>query len=444
MVRGIIGFFRGLSSAKNVEVVRNAKTSMTKVLTDPITDNITLTREIRLASTGKTALATTKTEQLPDGMIKITTRIEDGGDNPIQRVKTIKREYAASVFGGDRITVNKHESKYWCHGKDTKVVKDYSSRGLEHTELEYKYSAGNGLYDVNHTAMQDRVYDGFELSHSVDEMLKSPNEFQHVKASLDGRTNYYKFADKGTNYERAVEAKKQAVIDAAKKTDEEQRLAKEAAEKAAKELAAKRPRVNVGKILGCNIEDLKVVEKTRPNGEIARYYFVPENNIPVIKTVDKGSLHQEWIMNGKQDFLYAKFVGKEEPYIAYRNGKYTQISGVKDKIVRGEVEKERLDMQCYNDGLNSLRRYPSTGYHVRGKISFLDESAKSSRELYPSIANTIPDYPQYRINAGSVVRDSYSGWTANERKAERIANNIQKQMDENLVDLKDLFKLYEA
>ena len=87
---------------------------------------------------GQEALA--KLEVLPNGSRKLT--IEGGGDNTIWRTTNVAREKGTSVFGGDRITVDKDYTR--CHNTKTTLVKEYNPAGvLEHKELTYNKNIGN-------------------------------------------------------------------------------------------------------------------------------------------------------------------------------------------------------------------------------------------------------------------------------------------------------------
>ena len=138
---------------------------MTKTLTDASTGVVRMEREI--TRNGKEAIA--KIEVFPNGERKLT--IEGGADNPLWRTTTITREKGASVFGGDKVVVNKHTTKYWCYGESSNLTKEFNPEGvLEHKELRFGHSSGNGLNDYSHVAVQDRVYNEYPLNHSFSYM----------------------------------------------------------------------------------------------------------------------------------------------------------------------------------------------------------------------------------------------------------------------------------
>ena len=133
-------------------------------------------REITYA--GKKAVATV--EKMPKGVTKTT--ITGGGDNPIWRTKKITKD--GSIFGGDKITVEKDYTKYWCHKEETKLVKEYNPQGiLEHKELTYHKNIGNETH-INHKAVQDRVYDEYPLNSGYRDMLTNPNENKYIKQKV--------------------------------------------------------------------------------------------------------------------------------------------------------------------------------------------------------------------------------------------------------------------
>lgn len=450
---------RGLNLFRGKAVKQAAKTFADTVkqapktlwMVDPNTGVLRMERDIIRKSTGQVAKATTQVEQLGKGKVKVTTRIDGGGDNWIERVKTVTTEEAASIFGGKKITIEKNKTKYWCYGEQSKMVKEYSPvRGLEHIDYQMSHQAGNGLSAYKHTGTFDRIYDNCPISASADEMLKHPDKFDHVKHSLDGNNNYYKFADRdATNYSRAAEAKKQAAIAAIKKAEEEALAAKAAAEKAAAELAAKRPRMSVGKLLrGVNIEELRVIEKQCPDGAVKRFYFMKGNNKPVIKTYDRGILHQEWFYNGKQDVVYMKQVGKEEPYIYARRGAHTQLHreyierSLKDELHYGI--RHTIDEQLYYDGGTALQRPAYKGSLTQGIVKVFDKDAAKVRAEQPVIAKYKLDYPVYRVAGNRVEPGLYRnhGYTYTESLANNKADSVTKEMDDELLDFEALFQPY--
>lgn len=321
------------------------------------------------------------------------------GHADIDRTKTISIE-PDNILGGKTIQINKnYRNTFSDRGRNETLVKVYDKDGiLQHKELTIDYTNGSG-YKVR--ATQDREVGN--LNSSVADMLVEPEKHLNYKhelstsiRSLDNkyfntRSNHGIFSRDDTTYSRAIAAKAKAA-DAAQ---EAQKAAKLAEEKLQTELAAKRPRVTVGKVLpGYNIEDLKVVEKVQPDGAVKRYYFLPETGAgkrqPVITTYDHGSLHKEWIRNGSEDLIYMKQVGKERPYIIAKKGNITQL-GYKDNQPSGCIEFPSgrgryyrntgyVDEQFYDDGLNTVRidnnYHPSNWKRVTAKRTQSNNAAR--------------------------------------------------------------------
>ena len=434
-----MGLRVGLNLLKSVfgrnvqKTIKEVPKRMTRTMTDPSTGIVKMEREITYA--GKEATATV--EVFPNGVTK--TSITGGGDNPIWRTKTITREKNASIFGGDKITVDKEYSKYWCHKTETKLTKEYNPQGvLEHKELEYSKNVGNE-YFTNKKAIQDRVYNEYPLTSSADDMLRSPKENRYIKHSVDDKNNYGYFADgSSTNYTRAIEAKKQAAIDAAKKAEAEALAAKEAAKKAAAELKAKQPRINIAKALNKDINELISKETKLADGTIERTFSDPETGKILAKTQDKGILHKEWIYGGKADMIYMKQVGKDEPYIVSKKGNYTQMSYLKGN--------KQINSQVYYDGESGLKRHCTTEgpYNsAHGYVTVYDSTAAQARKKFPQIAECYPDYTKVRMWQGEAANNS-NRLTSAQIQANKYIKELDKDAKQNFVNLDDLLSEYTA
>ena len=438
-------FNRG--TQKTASEVPQTVQRMTKVMTDSSTGIVRMERNIN--RNGKEALA--KLEVFPNGSRKMT--IVEGGDNTIWRTAQVTREKGASVFGGDKVTVDKDYTKYWCYGEETKLVKEYNPKGvLEHKELNYHKNIGNETF-IDHRAVQDRVYDEYALKSGSRDMLANPNDSKYVKHALDDKNNYHQFADgSSTNYTRTVQAKEQAAIDAAKKAEAEAIAAKEAAEKAAVELRAKQPRINIAKALNKDINELTVKETKLADGTIERTFTDPASGKVLAKTQDMGLLHKEWIYGGKADMIYMKQVGSEKPYIVAKKGNYTQIDYVKTnynwKLQDGKYHKDYISEQYYNDGVNSLKR--TTGgdqaySDASGRVTVYDSTAGEKRAKYPDLANDYPDYPIVYMRNGEAMHNPYCNNLTNAQKqANRFVKELDNDAQKNVLDLKDLFSGYKA
>lgn len=436
-----VGQFFGKSSGKVAEVIPEiAKpVRMTKTLRDPNTWRI-IGLERTITRNGQEATA--RIDYLGNGSRRLT--INGGGDNTLWRTTTVTREKGASVFGGDKIIVDKDTTKYWCYGKRTRLTKEYSPQGvLQHKDLHYHKNIGNETF-ITHNATQDRVYGEYPLEHSVESMLKDPYQTKGIQHSLDSRNNYGNFTAKETNYAKAVKAKEQAAIDAAKKAEQEAIAAKEAAEKAAAELRAKQPRINIGKAFNKDINTLTVKETTLANGTVQRTFTDPDTGKVLAKTEDLGILHKEWIYGGKADMIYMKQVGKDQPYILAKKGNYTQISQMKKENQGYGIVDTIHDYQYYNDGASSLRRFSGGGNatNARGKIQFYDDTAAAAREKYPSLADSYPDNPEFRVTQGSI--GNFERENATIKKAREHLKALDKDAQNNVLNLEDLFSDYKA
>ncbi len=426
----------------------------TKVMTDIDTGIIRMEREF--SKNGDTFLARVERQKLPNGGEKTTTRIyaakPDGGyyfgqgDEGLRtfREKEVLRNTKGSILGGDRVQINKNYHNTFSEtGHYYNLTKDYNPQGvLEHKELAHKYSH----WPKPKNAVQDRVYNEFELSSGSKGMLNDPYNSQYIQHSLDGKNNYYKFGTDSTKYSRAVAAKEQAAIDAAKKAEAEALAAKEAAEKAAAELRAKQPRINIAKALNRDINDLVSKETKLADGTIERTFSDPVTGKVLAKTQDSGLLHKEWIYGGKADMIYMKQVGDEMPYLLAKKGNYVQLNYLQESkygLVPTQVKE-----QYYYDGLSSLKRSYSSGEvfsDASGYVTVFDKTAAKRRETFPSIAEQIPDYPAVYIHQGKAFRDAYETFLSNAQiKANAKVAELNKDAQQCLVNLEDLFEAYKA
>lgn len=381
---------------------------MTRALTDPITGAATgLEREIVLEG-GEKGLA--RLDYLGKGKRKFT--IFDKENRPfLWETKTVTREEGGSVFGGDKITIDKDKTRYWCYGENIRLQKDYSKTGtLEHKELDINHSSGNGLNDYSYNASMDKVYAEYPLKSGYKDMQTRPYDTVGVQHSLTltngyTETNYGKFTQKGTNYQNITEAKKAAAIEAAEK------------------LAASRPKVNTGKIFNKNIEEFKCVEETRADGSIVRRYFDPYasngKSNPMITTIDRGNYHEEIIFDPRKDIkLTYKQLGKEQPEIEMSKGwthRYTS------KMYTNRKNKTyRYNSHMYNDGQSYLESHGAQE-HIVVKNPRPTELQTSE---YISSNDSNLEYEQLLA-------------------IDKRRKEIQQDMAHNEVDLIDLFRPYE-
>ena len=371
---------------------------------------------------------------MPNGVTKTT--ITGGGDNPIWRTKKITKEN--SIFGGEKITVEKEYTKYWCHKEETKLVKEYNPQGiLEHKELTYHKNIGNEIH-INHKAVQDRVYNEYPLNSGYRDMLTNPNENKYIKHSLDTNNNYNLFADgSSTNYTRTIQAKEQAAVNAAKKAEAEALAAKEAAEKAAAELRAKQPRINIAKALNKDINELIAKETKLADGTIERIFTDPETGKILAKTQDKGILHKEWIYGGKADMIYMKQIGNDTPYVVAKKGNYTQVKYIKTnynwKTSDGKYHKDYISEQYYNDGSNALKRAASSSQVYKADSGYITIVDPKTSEIH-----------KVRIFQGEAAHSPYYGLSETQQKANRCLKEFDNDANEHFINIDDLFSDYKA
>ena len=391
-----------------------------------------------------------------------------GGD-AIDRTKTISIE-PDNILGGKTITINKnYKDTFGDRGRNETLVKVYDKDGvLQHKELTIDYTNGSG-YKVR--ATQDREVGN--LNSSAADMLEDPVNhlnYKHELSTTQGggwneqhfstSSNHRNFSSDGTTYSRALAEKANREKAAVEAAQEAQRAAILAEEKAAAELAAKRPRVNVGKVLpGYSIEDLKVVEKVQPNGGIKRYYFLPETGAgkrqPVITTYDHGSLHQEWIRNGREDLIYMKQVGDDTPYILAKKGNITQLrydDGLPSEYITFpggnkvyHFNEGRVDEQIFDNGLNTAR-INSAGRADRGRVTVDNYEYEDELKIYGEGSELLTKKKTYRIFNGDIAgsMDSYRYSNPSYKAARDVVSNIEAEAKFKRLDLEDLFKPFEV
>lgn len=105
----------------------------------------------------------------------------------------------------------------------------------------------------------------------------------------------------------------------------------------AKQIAATKPRMNVGKLLNRNLHELSMSQVITKDGTHVRYYRDPGSNKIKLKTADKGILHQEWAYGKPGEVTYLKDTGSGDRYLFHTDGKSTRI--VKENVK-------------YKDGIN--------------------------------------------------------------------------------------------
>lgn len=402
---------------------------MTRTLTDPITGAATgLEREIVLEG-GEKGLV--RLDYLGKGKRKIT--IFDKENHAfLWETKTVTREEGGSVFGGDKITIDKDKTRYWCYGENIRLQKDYSKTGtLEHKELDFSHSSGNGLNDYAYKASMDKVYAEYPLKSGYKDMQTRPYDTVGVQHSLTRsngftETNYGKFSQKGTNYLNTIEAKKAAEQAKIAEAEAAKAAAIKTEQEAVEKLAASRPKVNTGKIFNKNIEEFKCVEETRADGSIIRRYFDPYasngKSNPMITTIDRGNYHEEIIYDPRKGIkLTYKQLGTGEPEIEMTKGLQYRYTSKYNKRT-----DYRENTQQYNDGQNFVESHGRDNYTPKQLVT----KNPHSTELQAQRGE--PEYIKRALN---------NTYEQNKALAKRF-DEIKQDMAHNEVDLIDLFRPY--
>ena len=207
-------------------------------------------------------------------------------------------------------------------------------------------------------------------------------------------------------------------------------------------------------------KDLKVVEKVQPNGGVKRYYFLPETGAgkrqPVITTYDHGSLHQEWIRNGREDLIYMKQVGDDAPYLLAKKGNVTQVKYTESphpdylEFSGGRrvysPNKGYVRKQYYDDGLNTAMINPY-GRAERGRVTVNNFDYDTDLKIYGEGSEYLTKNKQYAIDNGDIMHwDNYSpaDRSKSANAARGLIKDIENEADLKRLDLDDLFTPYKA
>ncbi len=429
-------FGKGVKTAVETTQTVPAKIRpMTRTLTDPITGTVTgLEREITLEG-GEKGLA--RLDYLGEGKRKIT--IFNKENFPfLWETKTITREPGGGVFGGNRINIDKDKVQHWSYSENIHLQKDYSKAGtLEHKELRFNHDSGNGLNDYSYQASMDRVYAEYPLKSGYQDMRTRPYDTVGVQHSLTRgngytETNYGKFTQKGTNYQNTIDAKKAAEQARIAEAEAAKAAAIKAEQEAAERLAASRPKVNTGKMFNKNIEEFKCVEETRADGSIVRRYFDPYasngKSNPMITTIDRGNYHEEIIYDPRKDIkLTYKQIGSEQPEIEMKKGLRFRYTSKYHK----DGYAHRENMVYYNDGQSYVKSSGKGYYDTKHMVTKNPHSPERQAQLGEPEYITPNDY--LRVN-------SPESWKA----INKHNDEIKQEIDNNRIDLMDLFTPYQA
>lgn len=147
----------------------------------------------------------------------------------------------------------------------------------------------------------------------------------------------------------------------------------------AEALAAARPRVNVGKALNRNLDELRMSQVITKDGTHVRYYRGAESDKILLKTANKGTLHQEWIYGASPEQLtYVKSTGGGDRYIMKRDGNFVQLEKRATQYKDGINQTTSTNDLYFADGAgNGFHRYyekgfngaESSGLSVRGNVT---------------------------------------------------------------------------
>ncbi|MBO6271260.1 hypothetical protein J6O48_00620 [bacterium] len=416
------------------KVVEEPKRPIHKTDIKTTDDGVVKFQRMYTDAEGKSHFFTVETSVLEDGTKQTKTKVQDvQSDGSLytyanegvitNRTKKVKREKGGSILGGDRITIDKEYQETMSETAHTeKMIKEFDEKGkLQHKDYTLKYRH----WDKAKHGTQDRIYIEAPLNHSAKDISDvNPTEHKLYKHSWNGHNNYHYFENGGeSKYSKAIAAKEQARIDAAKAAE----AARIAEEKAMAEYQKTLPIVNTGKVLNKDIKDFERIETTLPDGSIERKYFEAGKETPTIITKDKGILHQEWINGGKTDFLYIKKVGKEMyPYMAAKKDGYTFISR---PTKSGGLIKEQLR----HDG---IKGYKGTEYGGELKIPY------NKTQAYKNASPDRQAYYDKEVDQGYWNKI----WTQSTYNSSNKGPEVQEEFDnarKSYIDLYDLIRPYE-
>ncbi len=128
-------------------------------------------------------------------------------------------------------------------------------------------------------------------------------------------------------------------------------------------IAAAKPRVNVGKALGMNVDELRMSQVITKDGTHVRYFRGPKDDRILIKTADKGINHQEWITPNSDTMTYMHQVGDNQRYIIKKQGNLTQIEQSNIQYCDGINQKVVKNDQYYYNGQISYHRAQKKGFN---------------------------------------------------------------------------------
>ena len=170
----------------------------------------------------------------------------------------------------------------------------------------------------------------------------------------------------------------------------------------AEQLAADVPQVVVPKVLeGKNLNELRMSQEILSDGSHVRYYRAPESNRILIKTKDKGRLHQEWV-NRNNGFLYIKSTGDGSRYVLNKDGNFIQIEQRSVKYKDGINQTISTNDIYYSD-------HNGSGVHLHRENGFNGE-----KKAYGGVISTVPGrrwdenkFVPAEVEYGAKIREPY-------------------------------------
>lgn len=232
----------------------------------------------------------------------------------------------------------------------------------------------------------------------------------------------------------------------------------------AEALAAAKPRVNVGKALNRNLDELRMSQVVTKDGTHVRYYRGAESDRILLKTADKGSLHQEWIYGqAPEQLTYIKTTGGGDRYIMKRNGNLVQVEKRATQYKDGINQTTSTNDLYFNDGAgNGFHRRDLQGFNgmrsaeleVRGQVEVTRYGAykpeigkyETYQEMKPYYVKNAGFGHNNRTEAQNLVLDLYH--SHGEETAAKVQGEIRnaRNMAENrFIDFDEaLFNAYKA
>ena len=191
----------------------------------------------------------------------------------------------------------------------------------------------------------------------------------------------------------------------------------------AEQLAAARPRLNTGKLFGFGSDQLHLSQEIAKDGTHIRYYRMPGNNRIVLKTADKGLLHQEWAYGNRAgDLTYLKTVG-DDVYLLREKDGITEIAKRTKKYKDG-IDQTLTTQSVIGNGMNRTRIEGFNGaVDDNVAVNYINRfSGKPKKVTFPLTRRGI-DY------SSTQTSNTYNSlWSECERKIDELHDFIRKPL----------------